>query len=282
MASRFKRISPFHAMAKSRPSFTAIPRPRKRWPLILFVLLAIGAVAGTTLFANDRRNLRKFAEFLGVPLASMSISMKPPLEIPPASPPKPSPEPLHWPWIKITAAGDREPAPSSSDMCKAQGMEDQEKPAYGASPERGWECSMLRTGLGETHSASLFLQARGPEHTPADSIRVKFNLAGSVLGSDLADQALAFIRSSMALPADADLDNAMRTRLTGQADFYFIAGYHGMTFRQEIGDPSRYNLIGIDLASIDGRPQILATEAPARDIRSMKGPRLLTLPAGND
>lgn len=273
-------------MAELRSPRPVTSRPRTRWPLILFILVAVGAVFGTALLANDRKNLKRLVEFLQIPMPATSVTVAPSLEpIPSVAETPPAPE-VHWPWLASTDVTSIWPAPSSSAICAAQSLEQQEKPAYAASPERGWECSMLRTNIGETHVASLFLQARGREHSPADGIRVKFNLSGGSLSPELADQALAFIHATAAMRPDVELDEALRKRLTGQADFYFIAGYQGMSFRREIADPSRYNLIGRDVAMVDGRPQILDMEPSGavddEDSHSGKGPRLLTLPTGND
>lgn len=147
---------------------------------------------------------------------------------------------------------------------------------------------MLRDALGANRSASLFLQARGPMHAAADNIRVKFNLAGGKLDGDLAAQALAFVRLAASLPRDPALSDILTKMLTTQADFYFFAGYHGLTFRQEIGNPGRYNLIGIDRTSktLTDHLQLWPTELEARtqteDTRTGKLPRLLTVPAGKD
>lgn len=269
-------------MAKSSSSPPAAPRPRRLWPLLLFILLAVSAIIATVLLANDRRNLRRLAASAGLPLPS------PIATIPPAAGQKPAPKPAslpsgpRWPWLAVTGSAHLAPAPSPASLCRKETEDGQEKPAYAESPERGWECSMLRAGLGEAKSASLFLQARGPLHTPADGARVKFNLSGGPLAGDLADQAIGFIRLATALPPDQHLDEALRKRLTKQADFYYLAGYYGMTFRQEMGDTSRYNLIGTDLALIDGRPQVFGMRDAGKDIGAVKGPRLLTLPAGND
>jgi hypothetical protein len=271
-------------MPQSQPSpSSALPRPRRRWPLVLFILLAIGAVAATVLLANDRKNLVKLAEFLGMPPSSASTGaipvVKPVPVVSQATSPNASPQ---WPWLHTADTGRLQPAPSSSDMCKAQAERGQEKPAYAASPERGWECSMLRDGLGDTEAASLFLQGRGNEKMPADAIRIKFNLAGGPLANDLADQALAFLHASTALEPNSDLDEALRTKLTEQTDFYFIAGYQALTFRREMGDHTRYNLIGLDISSVEGRPSIMVNDTADEEHKVVRGSRVLTLPAGND
>lgn len=147
---------------------------------------------------------------------------------------------------------------------------------------------MLRDSLGANRAASLFLQARGPLHEPADNIRVKFNLAGGGLDGDLAVQALTFLRLATAAPRDRALSENLTKMLTSAADFYFFAGYQSLTFRQEVGNPGRFNFIGTDRAAkaMAERPRLWAaqeqTATSAPDMKTGRLPRLLTLPAVSD
>jgi len=173
-------------------------------------------------------------------------------------------------------------------MCSSQAAGAQEIPAFAESEQRGWECSMLRDGLGPSGAASLFLQARGAMHEHADNIRVKFNLADDKLDGDLAAQALAFLRLAASMPRDPVLSERLAKMLASHADFYFIAGYQSLTFQQEIGNRGSYNLIGTDRASktLTDHPRLWTMEqqagTPVQDTKAGRLPRLLTLPAGND
>lgn len=263
------------------------PRPAKRWPLIVLILAVVAGVTATVLFANDQRNLKTLSRFLGIRLPAPTVdlvSVQTASETPKMLKPTP-----RWPWPDfVTAPSLIEANPTPADMCSRQAASAQEIPTFAESEQRGWECSMLRDGLGANHSASLFLQARGLMHEPADNIRVKFNLAGNKLDGELATQALAFFRLAAAMPRDPALSEVLAKMLTTQADFYFYAGYQSLTFRQELGNPGRYNLIGTDRTSKTpmDRPRLWPTEQktgmPTQATKTARVPRLLTLPAGND
>lgn len=266
---------------------TSPPRPARRWPLILFILVVISAVAATVLLANEQRNLKAFAQALGIPLPEATLR---PAPAPRERESRQVSNPVHrWPWPGFAIAPDLiEPISTPADMCSRQAAGAQEVPAFAESQQRGWECSMLRDRVGANHSASLFLQARGALHEPAHSIRVKFNLADSKLDGDLAAQALAFFRAAASMPRDPALSEALAKRLTTQSDFYFFAGYQSLTFRQEIGNPGRYNIIGSDRTSrmLTDPPVVWfakrQTDGAARDARTARYPRRSTLPPGSD
>ncbi len=240
------------------------------------------------LLANEQQNLKTLARVLGIDLPQPTANSTPaPMESETASS---SPRAVsRWPWpgFSITP-GLIEPSATRADMCSDQAAATQEIPAFAETEQRGWECSLLRDKLGANSSASLFLQARGPIHAQADSIRVKFNLAGGTLDGDLAAQALTFFRVAASMPRDPSLSEKLAKMLTTQADFYFFAGYQSLIFRQEVGDPGRYNLIGTDRTSklLTDSPTIWPTQTQnstsSQDARIERGPRLLTLPAGND
>lgn len=263
------------------------PRPAKRWPLTLFILAVIAVVAATVLLANGQRNFKAFTRFLGIPLpetATVIAPVQPGREQPRLS------KPVHrWPWPGFATEPDRiEPMSTPADMCSRQAAGAREIPAFAEAEQRGWECSILQDGFGVNGAASLFLQARGRIHEPADNVRMKFNLAGGALDGDLATHALAFLRSAASMPRDPALFEALAKMLTTQADFYYFAGYQSLTFRQEIGSPGRYNLIGADRTSrlLADQPKIWPAErqgdTSARDARTGRLPPLLTLPAGSD
>lgn len=263
------------------------PRPAKRWPLVLLIIAVIAGVASTVLLANGQRNLKTFAQFLGMPLPKPAASPPSAPKISEA-PRAPTPNP-RWPWPGFaTVPGLIEPTPTPADMCSAQAAGAHEIPAFAESEQRGWECSMLLDSLGASRSASLFLLARGAMHAPADNIRVKFNLADGKLDGDLAAQALAFFRLAASMPRDPSLTDRLTKMLNSQGDFYFFAGYQSLTFRQEVGNPGRYNLIGIDRTSktLTDRPRRWPMEqqigTPIQDTKAGRLPRLLTLPAGSD
>ncbi len=253
--------------------------------LLLFVVIA--GLAATVLLANQQRNLKTLAQFLGMPLPTLAAS---PPQAQTASQARRAPKPVpRWPWPAFAPAPDLiELTSTPADMCSSQAAGAQEIQAFAESEQRGWECSMLRDGLGSSGAASLFLQARGAMHEHADNIRVKFNLADDKLDGELAAQALAFLRLAASMPRDPVLSEKLAKMLTSHADFYFIAGYQSLTFQQEIGNPGRYNLIGTDRASktLTDHPRLWTMEqqagTPVQDTKAGRLPRLLTLPAGND
>lgn len=271
----------YHRMA------TSPPRPAKRWPLMLLVIAVIAGVAATVLLANEQRNFKTLAQFLGMPLSSPAAVQPAALkagEAPRVSTPTP-----RWPWPGFaTMPGPIEPAPTPADMCSTQAAGAHEIPAFAESEQGGWECSMLLDSLGANRSASLFLIARGPIHAPANNIYVKFNITDGKLDGDLAAQALAFFRLAASMPRDPSLTDRLSKMLTSKGDFYFFAGYQSLTFRQEAGAPGQYNLIGIDRTPKTAMghprrwPMERRTAISIQDTKVGRLPRLLTLPAGSD
>lgn len=274
--------------SRPRSHMVAAPsRPAERWPLTLLIVVVITVVAATVLLANEQRNFRALTRFLGIVLPEPAAVMAPAprsREIPRRS------NPVHqWPWPGFATEPELlEPISTPADMCSRQAAGTREIPAFAETEQRGWECSMMWNGLGANHSASLFLQARGAMHEPADNIRVTFNLAGGRLDGDLATHALAFFRSAASMPRDPALFDALAKLLTTQADFYYFAGYQSLTFRQEPGKPGRYNLFGADRTSRmltdkpKGRPAERERITSARDTKAGRLPRLLTLPPRSD
>lgn len=271
----------------------AIPPPRrgKRWPLVLFILSVIAGIAATVLLANQQRNLSTLMRSVGLTLPAPAAH---PARAPDADPgtiatPLVARPAARWPWPDFAGMpGLMETVPAPADMCSAQAAGALEIPTYAESEQSGWECSMSLDGLGANRSASLSLQARGPMHAAADTIRITFDLADERLDGDLAGQVLAFFRLAASMPRDPALSDRLSKILASRTDFYFLAGYQGLTFRQEAGNPGRYNLVGIDRTSnaLTGNPRLWATGQPSgrpvQDTKAGRLPRLLTLPAGSD
>lgn len=254
----------------------------KRWPLILFMLLAVGAIAATVLLANDRRNLKAVFDVLGIRPVVPQAGPPPPLPVTPTR------SPDRWPWL--AGAASATPIrlfPAPEQMCRDQAVEGQEEPSFTQSPERGWECSMLRTDLAAAAS-SLFLQARGRAYASFTGIRVKFNLAGKTISQDLASEAVDFVFSAASMLPEAEMEAALEQKLLAGEDFYFLAGYYRMTFRREMDTIDRFNLVGVDRTAVIGAapPHRWSmdhrSESVEGDRKLSKGPRLPASPARSD
>lgn len=248
--------------------------------LVVLVLLLVFAVV---LSANGGRNLTILLKTLDLPLPQFIASVTP-------APPVIDIAPVatgRWPWLKGIS---HHPAPPISmlapeDMCRSLAVEGQEAPSFVKSGADGWECSMLFATSSDPAGDSLFLQARGGEDGQFTIARVKFNLAGGRLPDDLSRRSLAFLRAAMKLPPSENLDEDFSAKLASQADFYFIAGYHALTFRREVDNPGRYNLIGFNRRIAGAEPWIawpragiVAEDAP---VRAPKGPRLSAQSGGS-
>jgi hypothetical protein len=262
----------------------ALPKPRNAWLPILFVVFALTIVAGTVLSANGGRNLLEVARILKIPLPQREIAHAPDTSSPPDKASAKA-----WPWLRsISGTIPRQPTPSPSEMCDALSSAGQEPPSFTRTGERGWECSVLLSDRPDDPLAgSLFLQARGEEKEGFSMLRVKFNLPDGELSDSSVRRAVDFIRVVAALPDDAALDADLMSRLSELEDFYFIAGYYGFSFRRELDDDSRYNLIAFN--RLPARAEFPASwptpdRLPATDLppRITKGPRIAVLTSASD
>lgn len=255
-------------------------RRSKKWPLVLFLMIAVGAILSTVLLANGGRNLRAV---FGMPRmeAAPAPSSTPFEQQEKIRPPSP-----RWPWLSHTA--ELQPlrkVGAPRQMCGQLALNGHEEPEFQISAARIWKCSVLRP---ENSSSSLFLQARGRENSAATSIRVKFNLGSDGLSDGMTAEALTFFYNATVLPPDRELRFILQKKLETRRDFYLLAGYYSLTFHREIDARDRYNLIGVDrIADTFGqRPHPwtitpFATRKPAGG-KAPKGPRLSASSAGND
>jgi hypothetical protein len=260
-----------------------LPKPRNAWLPAVFIATALAIVAGTVLSANGGRNMLELAKRFGMPLPQHGLVPVPgmPFVANGASA-------SAWPWLfSVGGVLPRQPTLSPSAMCETLSSAGQEPPFFQRRGESGWECSVLLSDRPDDPlSGSLFLQARG-ETRGFSILRVKFNLADGRLPENAARHAVDFIRAVTALPADKDLDANLMSRLAKLEDFYFIAGYHGFSFRRELDDASRYNLIAFNRYPTGAEFPVYWPSPDglvAADISSRlsKGPRITALISAHD
>lgn len=205
----------------------------------MLVLLAVGLVGATALFANRGRNLQAVLKSWGIETVRNTNRLT-------ASPsPIAMPSTPRWPWLVHTDA--IQPTQSLLDAeqtCRSLSIEGQEAPSFARSAEGGLECSLLRTWPEDaTSQPSLFLQVRGKQGATFTAVRVKFNLDGGDMHDKLINEALRYVWSATSLPPDVELETALREKIAAREDFHFIAGYYALTFRREMEASHRYNLM---------------------------------------
>lgn len=160
-----------------------------------------------------------------------------------------------WPWQHLPTSLDRPiPVQLPDALCLSLDTGSEAPPTFSRSAAMDWECSALLPGSGDSDRSSLFLQVRGAADYRFNVIRVKFNLADGAMTTRLARNALGFVNAAMALPPSDDLDEELVRKLINRENFYFHAGYYALTFRREINDTDRYNLIGFNRRSAGTMP----------------------------
>ncbi|WP_162939504.1 DUF6030 family protein [Neorhizobium sp. NCHU2750] len=204
--------------------------------------MAIAAVVGTSLLANDRRNIRQLARFLGIELPAPS----PPVKIGIVSKETTLRRSM-WPWISYRHTPSRlSSVIPATQMCDSLAKDGQEEPRFMSSEQGGWDCSMLLQGLDQRQRTSLFLQARGRTFAAASEVRVKFSLNGVDMDDNLIKAAFHFIHVATGDRDAPPSTGRMQQKLTHLEDFYRLEGNYVFTFRREIQDTDRYNLIALE------------------------------------
>lgn len=253
-----------------------LPKPRNVFLPVVLVIFVLLLVLAVVLSANGGRNLVAMFKALDIPLPRIVAEIAPR----PADIDIGVPATAGWPWLTGISRHPelRLSMPRPETMCEALASGGLEAPSFTRSGKDGWECSMLVEKPENPAASSLFLQVRGDADGEFTIIRVKFNLADGRLTEDLSQGALRFLRAAMALPPSEELDDALERKMAEQSNFYFIAGYHALTFRREIDDPNRYNLIGLNRKHVgDERvgswPKVISATKQKSTI-VYKGPRL--------
>lgn len=257
----------------------ALPRPRNVLLPFVLVFLVLLLVFAVVLSANGGKNLLAVFKALDIPLPQfLTVAMRAPVAADIEAPAM-----RRWPWLKGIShqAELRLSVPTPETMCEGLASNGQETPSFTRSGNSDWECSTLVERPGAMPASSLFLQVRGGADGKFALIRVKFNLADGRMTKDLSQSALAFLRAAMALPPSDEFDDALRQRMEAQADFYFVAGYYALTFRREIDDPDRYNLIGVNRKTIGVERIESWPKAVSQSARAPKGPRHSAQTAGS-
>jgi hypothetical protein len=260
-----------------------LPKPRNALLPIILVLLVLLFVLGIVLSANNGRNLTALLKALDLPLPQFLTFVV----TAPAAPDVMPASTAFWPWLKGVShhAAPMAPVSMPDEMCGSLSSDGQETPSFVKSGADGWECSLLSATSNDPASSSLFLQVRGGDDGQFTIVRVKFNLADGRLTDDFSRRSLAFLHRAMTLPPSESLDEELMEKLASQADFYFIAGYTALSFRREVDDPDRYNLIGFN-RKIVGADRLTAwpkaiSAAAVASSRAPKGPRISAQSTGS-
>lgn len=214
--------------------------------LFLLTSAVVAAVAATVLSANGGRNILALSKALHVDLRLEDLRpRRMPDPAPPAGGPVRPEAHRGWPWYPLPAAeyGLLQYRQPPADICKAMAEDGQETPSFITRENGSWECSDLR----EYAASSLFVQTRGMPDGSFSSFRIKFNLAADGMTEDLGDAAARLAAAGIRpLAIGADLEAALKQKMMSQANFYFLLGYYPVTFRQEFGEATRFNLIALN------------------------------------
>ncbi|RWX75763.1 hypothetical protein EPK99_18945 [Neorhizobium lilium] len=113
-----------------------------------------------------------------------------------------------------------------------------------AESDGNWECSLLRQYPPQTGTASLFLQIRGAAHGAFSRLRIKFNLPPGEPNEQAVEDALNILQNSIRpFWSDRIFFDALRRKLGGKMDFSMLVGYYPASFKHEMSDSNRLNLI---------------------------------------
>lgn len=221
--------------AATRPGARLPYRPANRWPLFVCLIVSIGAIVGTVLLANDGRNLKLIKTSLGIkPDVAPIITTAPAPAVEPAAP--------SWPFITTDIAAPLSIPGQPAATCASHAIAEPDAPPAFVIQEADWECAFLSPPIDEAQS-TLFLQARGSS-SDARSVRAKFNLNDGTITPELASRAVGFAYAFLPLAIfDFELRDKIETRLIGMEDFSLAIDRYAVTFRRELNDPTRANLI---------------------------------------
>lgn len=237
-----------------------LPRPRGRWALMIWLLLATGATIGTVLFANDARNWKLLQKRLGIHTPEKTV------------------ERIH----KTSRAGARvagqwlislspalpgtrfEPVVEPAQQCAALTEPTQDKPQYTVDGEGNWQCLAFWSAAPSPDAAAVFLQVRGDKMHSITSWRMKLSKADTD-GTEILLHGFAMLQQIVhPVSLEPDLQTVIRDKTEKWQDFYSVLGPYVITFRQELLDPKRFNLFALK-RRVDRYP----LEPAAQDIRAV-------------
>lgn len=116
-----------------------------------------------------------------------------------------------------------------------------EKPVFTTHDTGEWQCTYVIDYAETGHKPSLFLQIRGVEPGVWNNFRIKLNF-GSVLSRQVLAARAANIVYSL-LGTNMPLKD-LEVVLASELDMEIAFGEATLKYRQERGDPNRYNLFG--------------------------------------
>ncbi|WJR67346.1 DUF6030 family protein [Neorhizobium sp. CSC1952] len=258
------------------------PRPRGFAVLFLLIILVVAVLTMTVLFANEGRNILALAKALDIDLRFGRTSG------PAAEPADLTGRPAAnagWPWRPLLIAEGiaLQPNPAPAEICNSIAEDGQEPPSLVTGESGSWECTNLREYAAPEGRSSLFVQMRGMQDGTFSGFRIKFNLGDGGMRTSLGDEASRLVAAGIRpLPASADMEAALKQKLMSGTDFYFLLGYYPITFKQEISEATRFNMIAVNrpvpASELSRRPIAATARADAdRNVRIGKGSRLSSL-----
>lgn len=242
----------------------------------LLTCAVVAVLVAIVLFANEGRNILALAKAFDIDLRFGRTPE-------PVGGTVPSVGNAGWPW-RPPPAGGTLPQPSlpPAMLCTAMAEDGQETPSLVTRDDGTWECSILREYAALDGGSSLFVQIRGVKDGSFSGFRIKFNLGAGGMTESLSDQASRLVTTAIRpLAVSADMTAALKQKLISQTDFQFLLGYYPVSFKQEISDATRFNLIVLNRplpATELSRRTVTTAVKPSDDqtIRPAKGPRLST------
>jgi hypothetical protein len=210
-------------------------RPKNRWALFVCLVASIGVIAATVLLANDSRNLKSLQSWLGFKKDVDHVVMLPSVR------PTERTSPI-WPFVRPGAIGALSAPIRPATTCALFATTDPDAPPAFVMHDEDWECALLTAPIG-TGQSILFLQARGAA-SDTRYVRTKFNLNDGRMTKNLSAEALRFAKLFLPSPiVELELADKIEAKLIALEDFsLFVDGYN-VTFRRELNDPSKGNLI---------------------------------------
>ncbi len=231
--------------------------PGRRIVMMLFVGVAICAVAVPVLLANNGRNLEMLSDRLGLPLSDWWRGKTERVALPQQPEPSGQPAPdsnaaaparahIPAPALASPASPLLRPAavwqPEESCNALPPGVTG-EKPVFLAAPDGRSECTVL-IALSEAEKASsLFLQVRSSGDN-VSSLRMKLNFGEDGKTAQLVGRADDMTQHIL-VPISEDDRAYLRGKMTERQAFRTEIGDYRMSFRAEGNDTSRFNFIAV-------------------------------------
>lgn len=225
-----------------KPNYPAGAAKRSLLPLIFWSMPIVMLIIGTTLFADNQRNLRH--------IVKLSFGLQPPQQ-----------EPLSRPQISDTLLPEMTSttAPILSrpqigtrplirlvgamERCMKLKKPNQEPPAYLESTAFS-QCTVLWTYGVEEPSPSVFVQLQTDPAGMVSSFRLKFNTAGNT-PQMIADEGLAALQSFGGFYLGIEeLMPVLGKKINRWEDFQTVLGPYSIEMDREILDPTRFNVFG--------------------------------------